>query len=79
MQCGKLSIKKTNLKISPRSAFHQYIPERTVSTSKIITDIILSGELKIASKDNKRLSPFEAINLLESIKIVYENGVFKVV
>ena len=42
-------------------------------------DIVESGEIKIATKNNEILTPAEAMILFETMQVRYQEGVLKVI
>jgi hypothetical protein len=76
MQYGQLSAQSNRFKVSKNSAFKPYVKFNPYNT---FMDIIESGEIKIATRNNEILTPAEAIMLFDTMKVRYQNGVIKIV
>lgn len=77
MTYGNLYIQNNTFKVSKNSAFKPYVS--SPSPYKMFMDIVESGEIKIATKNNEILTPAEAMILFETMEVRYQEGVLKVI
>jgi len=65
---------------SKRSAFKPWTPKFThYNGYEVFMELVESGEIKLANRDNTVMTPCEAILFLELLYVKHQNGILKVI